>query len=341
VIPSGSSPGAYPLVASFAGDSTHAPSTGATTLTVNRIGTRTYTVDRTGNGTEIIVLKGWLRRSDTLAWLPGRTLTFAVDGTEVASGITDSVGLAAVNWRIATWITPDSHTLTCAYAGDAVFAPSSMDATLVSTQTGTVMSMPDRSGHAYRIGNTAYLTAYLYRSNKTPLGGKTLVFSVDGSVVGSAVTKGPEVGGNGKAMLLWDIPVSVGAGSHSMRAAFAGDNGYTASHADALLTLEPGTLYIWPFGRSVVQGDPWKVSAYVRTVPDYVWQPGLTIQFLLDPGPDQVVLGSVVTDSAGVARLTGSSAGVPIGIHTVRMVFAGSADLQPAYAETVVNVVAP
>ncbi len=329
------------LRAEFVGDTEYRGCSTSAVLTVSRYPTQIYTVDRTGNGTEFVTLKGWLRRSDTSAFLEGKLLTFSVDGTDVASGVTDLGGQAAVNWRIAGWVTPGAHALTCAFAGDAAFAPSSAAATLTATQTATKMYMPDRAGRPYQVGSRAYLTAYLYRMDNRPVGNKTLQFQVDGTTVGSGVTNDPEVGGNGRAMFLWDIPVTFAAGVHAMRADFAGDNGYTASHTHASLTLDMGALYIWPYVRSVVQGEAWPLRAFVRTVPDYTWQPGLTIEFTLDPGPSQVSLGTAVTDASGIATLQAASAGVAVGTHTIRASYAGSPAVAPAQADTTATVVAP
>ncbi len=339
-IPGTASLGLHTIGAAFAGDADYNASSGSAILNVTT-GTTMFVVDRTGNGTEFVTLKGWLRRSDTSAFLAGKLLTFSVDGTDVASGVTDSGGQAAVTWRIAGWVVPGSHALTCGFAGDSTFAPSSAGAALTVTQTATKMYMPDRAGRPYQVGSRAYLTAYLYRMDNSPVGNKTLQFQVDGTTVGSGVTNDPEVGGNGRAMYLWDIPVTFAAGAHAMRADFAGDNGYTASHTLASLTLDMGALYIWPYVRSVVQGEAWPLRALVRTVPDYTWQPGLTIEFTLDPGPSQVSLGTAVTDAAGVATLQASSAGIAVGQHTIRASYAGSPAVAPAQADTTATVVAP
>ena len=334
-------PATRTIGAAFAGDAEYRACATTGTLTVNRTQTGIYLIDRSGSATDVVALRGWLRRSDTSAFLAGKLLTFSVDGTAVAPGVTDAGGQAAVNWRIAGWVTPGAHALTCAFAGDAALAPSSAAATLTATQTATKMYMPDRAGRPYQVGNRAYLTAYLYRMDNSPVGNKTLRFQVDGTTVGSGVTNDPEVGGNGRAMYLWDIPVTFAAGAHAMRADFAGDNGYTASHTLASLTLDMGALYIWPYVRSVVQGEAWPLRALVRTVPDYTWQPGLTIEFTLDPGPSQVSLGTAVTDAAGVATLQASSAGIAVGQHTIRASYAGSPAVAPAQADTTATVVAP
>jgi hypothetical protein len=298
-------------------------------------------VDRSGIGTEAVTLKAWLRRSDTGASPAGRTVSFAVDGAAVSSGLTDDSGQAACIWRIATWVAPGDHGLTSAFAGDTTLEPATAHATLTCTQVATKAYMPNRAGKPYQPGSRAYLTAYLYRLDNTPVGDKSITFVVDGTAVGAAATNAPALGGNGRAMFLWDIPMALAAGTHAMRAEFAGDNGYAASHTLATLTLDQGTLYLWPYMRSVVQGADWPLSVFVRTVPDYTWQPGVEIEFLLDPGPGQVALGKALTNGAGIATLKASSVGIAVGAHTIRASYAGSPGVAPAQVEVQVSIVAP
>jgi hypothetical protein len=76
-------------------------------------------------------------------------------------------------------------------------------------------------------------------------------------------------------------------------------------------------------------------------VPDYTWQPGVEIEFLLDPGPGQVALGKALTNGAGIATLKASSVGIAVGAHTIRASYAGSPGVAPAQVEVQVSIVAP
>ncbi|MGC9310870.1 MAG: PKD domain-containing protein, partial [Candidatus Aenigmatarchaeota archaeon] len=94
------------------------------------------------------------------------------------------------------------------------------------TREPAMISAPYVSGEA---GETVTLNAALH-SPSGPLGGKTVMFGLEGETLGTAVT-----GSDGAAALDFKIPAGFDDGRHEVSAAFAGDGGYTP--ADTLFDL--------------------------------------------------------------------------------------------------------
>jgi len=141
----------------------------------------------------------------------------------------------------------------------------------------------------------------------------------------------------GRALIVYAIPDGAGAGTRPMAAQFAGDAGYTGSSAAATLTVEHAPVYIWPYTRSVKQGQPANLRAYVRRLWDYKWLQGVAITFAVD-GTD---VGTADTDANGIAQLAADTAGLAIGAHTFSATFAGDAWVAPGTKGGQFNVVAP
>jgi hypothetical protein len=78
------------------------------------------------------------------------------------------------------------------------------------------------------------------------------------------------------------------------------------------------------------------LKAFVRSLPDYAWQPGLTITFNLDGSG----LGSAVTDASGVASFSAAATGgLTVGSHTARASYAGGSSLAAGSGQTTVGIV--
>ncbi len=124
------SPGSYPVVAEFAGDTTYAAGTGTGTLIVQLSPTYMYTINRTVAANGVTYLRGYLRDA-ALAWLPGKTVSFKIDGTNVGTAVTDAAGCGSYLYTATVAVGP--HTIAAAYAGDASNAGSAASATLTVT----------------------------------------------------------------------------------------------------------------------------------------------------------------------------------------------------------------
>jgi hypothetical protein len=126
--------GAYPLVASFAGDSTHFGTSATATFTVTREETTlAYTgPTRAANG-EPLTLSGVLKE-DGVTPIAGRTVTFTIGSggsAQSCAGTTNAAGqasctIASVNQPAASTSVP----VQAVFAGDAFYLPASASATL-------------------------------------------------------------------------------------------------------------------------------------------------------------------------------------------------------------------
>lgn len=315
--------------ATFAGSVPYMGSTASGTLSVAKGAVRVFGLDRSGVIGETVDLRGYVRTLNSQTPLEGKTVTFSVNGTDVGQADTDASGRASLPYVVPGPV--GTVPLGFSFAGDADFQSGSGSATLTATTSGSKMSLPDRTG---TIGGDVYLKAYLWSNpGSKPLANKAVSFAVDGTDVGTAPTNA-----SGRALLRYWIPDGTGAGTRSLSAAFAGDAGYGPSSASASLTVGRAPVYIWPYARSVRQGQPAVLRAYVRRLPDYQWLTHKTIAFQIE-GTD---VGTADTDETGIAWFTyPDTTGLSVGSHSFTAIFAGDAWIAPGSATGTFKVVAP
>ncbi|MCX6361491.1 MAG: Ig-like domain repeat protein [Armatimonadetes bacterium] len=290
------------------------------------VSTSIYAPDRTGIITTTVALKGYLKRLPDNAWLAGRSLDFLVDGVSVGFAATDANGQAALSWLISAGSA--SRTIKVQFAGEIDYKPSSATAALTAQTVATKVYVVDRTA---KVKSYVVLKAYLYLLNNTPVGGKLMTVKLDGSTLGTDTTRPA-----GYVQLGYTAPEGAGAGTRVIRSEWAGDGGYTASANTGKLTVTKGDLYIWPYVRSGKRGTSHPLQAYVRSLPDYVIQPGKPITFSVNGTP----IGTVATAANGWASTTWTiPAGEPTGAHTATAEFAGDAWYLPVTANTAFNVV--
>ncbi len=95
---------------------------------------------------------------------------------------------------------------------------------------GTSMTFTNLTG---KTGQTLHLVGRLRQNaSRSTLAGKTLTFSVDGTVVGTGRTDA-----NGFAVDYYRVPASLTPGTHGVTASFAGDSAYAASSSSGSLTI--------------------------------------------------------------------------------------------------------
>ncbi len=294
-----------------------------------RTPTSLYVQDKTGTIGEVTPIRGWLKRLSDNAWLPGRTVTYKVDGTLIGTAVTDSNGKAEILWTITDG--PASRTINGSWPGDDTYAPSAGNGTLTAQTWQTKMSGVDRTGPiaSYRV-----LKAWLWKMDNTPIPSKSILFKLDGTVLGSDNTRA-----TGYAQIGYTIEDGAGAGDREVRAEWAGDGGYLPSSCTNTLTVTKATPYIWVMPRTVVQGGIARFYAYFRRLPDYRKQEGKTLSFRID--------GTWIVD---VVTLSGTEAGIAryqyttdetVGDHTLRAEFAGDAWVDAGYGEANLRITAP
>ena len=309
------------LRADFAGDVLYGAGSGEGTLSVKDVPTMMTTPDRAGTIGETVLLRGWLRRVFDSAPLQSRTLAFDVDGTEVGQSVTELTGRATLPYTVPDG--PTTRQITCRFSGDVTYAPSSANAVLTASTWPTKMFGVNRDG---RITSYRILKAWLYRLDNTPVVGKTIGFTLDGTWIGNDLTRS-----TGLAQIGYTIADGTGAGVRQIRAEWAGDGGYLPSSCSNALTVYRAIPYIWVMPRSVPRGGIARLYAYFRRLADYQKQEGKTVTFRVD--------GTWIAD---VVTLSGSEAGIarhsyptvePPGVHVIRCEFAGDAWVDSGYGE--------
>ncbi|MDW8320079.1 MAG: Ig-like domain repeat protein, partial [Armatimonadota bacterium] len=100
--------------------------------------------DVSGRRGDTVSLKAVLKRAHDGALIVGSTLNFAVDGTTVGSAVTNSSGIASVNYTIPAGMSLGAHSITVTFAGDDPLNPSRGTGTLtVAASTRRVAGTVD------------------------------------------------------------------------------------------------------------------------------------------------------------------------------------------------------
>ncbi len=293
---------------------------------VGKVQTTLYVPDRTGTISGDVILRAYLRVNPSGEGIPGKIIGFMVDGSAVGTGLTGSTGRADLIWTIPDG--PATRELAARFDGDDDFGPSEASATLTCETQATKMSGVNREGKitAYRI-----FKAWLWKMDSAPVAGKTITFKLDGTVLGSDVTRAA-----GYAQIGYTIADGAGAGVRTILAEWAGDGGFLPSSCTNTLTVLKATPYIWVMPRSVPQGGVARLYAYFRRLADYRKQEGKTVTFRVDG----TWIADVVTGSgadAGIARYSYITTEPP-GAHTIRCEFAGDAWVDVGYGEATLTI---
>jgi hypothetical protein len=219
--------------------------------------------------------------------LAGYTVKFKVDGVSVGDGVTNTTGRASYVYTL-----PESlgdHTLTAEFDGDATYSPTDQSAVLTVLFADTTVTVTNKTAQA---GDTINLVANLDRIGDGGLAGRTLVFSVGGQQIGSAVTNSA-----GRAVIAYTLPLQVG--SLPIAVSFAGDAFYGASARSSQIDITQAATQLVVQDRTVRVGRTVPLRARLHRISDGVFITGATVQFSIDG----VVIGSGVTDSGGYAYL--------------------------------------
>ena len=219
--------GSHTITAVYSGDSNFAGSTSsALTQTVTQASTTT----------------GISSSVNPSAYGQSVTFTATVTGTGATGTVTfqdggATLGSTTLSNGTATYTTSTlsvgSHTITAIYSGDTNFAGSTSSAL---TQTVTKASTVSIASVSSKYGGKVKLSATL-TSGGSPLSGKTITFTINGAVMGSASTNK-----SGVATLTGVSLAGISAGTYSgaITASFAGDTNYGASSGSADLTITSG-----------------------------------------------------------------------------------------------------
>ena len=305
--------GSHTLAAVYGGDANNAPSTSPPLTQVVLTATAVTLPNVTGAAGQTVTLPATLKTAAGAA-LSGRTLTFSVDGTSIGTAVTSAAGVAAKTYAVPTALTTGGHVLTVTFAGDATSAASTGTGTLTVTPTGTTLALTAVSGTP---GAATTLKATLKRTaGGAAVAGAVVTFSVDGSVVGTAVTNGA-----GLAGLPYVIPVGAAPGSsHPTGAAFSGSGSLTASSGASTLTVSKLATSLSVSSAGGTPGQTVTFSATLKSGSAPL--SGRTVSFTVDGA----AVGTAVTSAAGFATLSYAiPAGAAASAHALAATFAGDA----------------
>jgi hypothetical protein len=151
-----------------------------------------------------------------------------------------------------TTLTVGEHTILACYLGTATFQASSasLEYEINPAQAATALAAAPASG---TYGGTTSLSATLM-AGSTPVPGKTISFTLNGSPVGTAVT-----GASGVATLANISLAGINAGTYptAIGASFAGDATHVAATATpASLTVGKAELTVTAHDKTKIYGDP-------------------------------------------------------------------------------------
>ncbi len=220
-------PATRTITTSFAGNGAYNPSSANATLTAQTHATKMFGVDREGRITAYRIFKAWLYKLDNTP-VPGKAISFKLDGTLIGSDNTRPAGYAQVGYTIADGAGAGIRTVLAEWAGDGGYLPSSCTNKLTVLEARPYIWVMPRSVPQ---GGVARMYAYFRRlADYRPQTGKTVTFTVDGTPVTTTTTD--EYGIARHMYTTVEAP-----GVHSMKCEFAGDAWVEAGFGEANLTI--------------------------------------------------------------------------------------------------------
>ncbi len=205
--------GSHALVASFAGDANYLDNTGSGALTALQTATTLSSVSNSQKVGQTSDLRVRLKRASDLSGLSGKLVSFSVDGIAVGTAITDATGIADLPY-VTPELSASVHSVSAVFAGTSQYASVTSVGTMTVAKSDTTLPTDEIVGTH---GTTVNLTALLRRSTDgSHLAGRSIVFKVDGAIVGTVTTDS-----NGIATLPYVLSLTVG--THKIVTSFAGD----------------------------------------------------------------------------------------------------------------------
>ncbi len=297
--------GSHTITASYAGDSGHAANSAQVSQTVNQANTTT-TVESSLNPSDY-----------------GQSVTFTATVTPATSGsptgnvsfydgatLLGSAALSAGSASISTsTLTVNSHSITASYEGDTGYAgsTSSVLSQVVSAQTTTTTLGASASASSY--GQSVTFTATVTSGLGTPAG--TVSFFDGLTQIGTGTLNGA-----GQAAVTLS---TLGIGSHSITASYAGNSQYIGSSSSALalaVSQATTTTTITSAPNPSLVGQNVTFTATVVSATGAI--PVGTVTFKRG----STTLGTGTIDGTGHA--TFSTSALPSGPNNVNAIYGGS-----------------
>jgi len=224
--------GTHVITIKFFGDVHYEGSSNTAVLTVTKADTSLSSGFVTGQIGQTVTLAARLRRLSDARYPCGRSISFFLDGTLVGVGLTDATGRAAIRYTLPDTTRVGLLPLIVKFNGDYDHNASNVTVNFQCNKSVTRLSINTPAG---RLGRTATLRIRLRRVvDGAYLSGRTVTFSIDGAVVGTAVTDAA-----GWGVYMYPIPTGAALGGHSYSADFAEDAADLAATATSTLTVNP------------------------------------------------------------------------------------------------------
>ncbi len=189
-----------------------------------------------------------------------RTITFA----SLASGQSGTATLVASS--ISTLLNGDTISNTAVASNSSAVDPNPANN---SANTSVTVSAPlsatnfigaNSTGNYF--GTTALSTTLKRTLNGVAVAGRNITFSIDGTVVGTALTSATGVASlPNVSLVIGGVPIT--AGPHSIGVSFAGDSQYQASTGTSTLTVNKAVLTVTAQNSTKVYGDANPAFTYV------------------------------------------------------------------------------
>ncbi|NUL83436.1 MAG: Ig-like domain repeat protein [Armatimonadetes bacterium] len=199
--------------------------------TSNKYPTRIEETNFEGAIGETITFRARLFRADTDQPIAGRSVSFFVDGLQLATTTTDDQGWAEIDYAIPTNFPLGDHALRTEFercAPDYNF--STANSTFTVRKADTAIIVEPINAH---IGQTITIQARLMRlSNNLPISGRGIAFTLAGQSLGTLFTNA-----DGIASVTYPVPEGGGLGEKALGFAFAGDDRHNPSEASTTLTV--------------------------------------------------------------------------------------------------------
>jgi hypothetical protein len=322
--------GSHSITAVYGGDADDIGSTsGAITQTVNK-GTTTSSVATNGSPSifgnavtftaTVVVATG--------AGTPTGTVTFKDGAATLGTGALNGSGHAIL---FTAALAVGSHSITAVYGGDGNFTGSTSAALTQNVIKGTTTTAVATSGSPSSLGGSVTFTATVNVASGAGIPTGTVTFKDGTSTLGTGALNG--VGGNDQATFSIS---TLGVGSHSITAVYAGDTDFTGSTSAGITqVVNQGTpaVDLASSANPSLQGNSVTFTATVQSLGGVT--PTGSVAFL--DGASN--LGSGALDGSGVA--TFSTAALGLGSHSMSASYGGDSNFLGNTSAVLTQVVNP
>lgn len=221
------------LLASYAGSEIYAASSRSATFS-RRANTVLTVQNRGGAHGQTVHLSATLTLQHNGAPVSSRLISFRINDVAVASGTTNSVGVATFPYIIPIALAPGTHPLSAEFRAVGNYNGSTGSATFSVERYATTLNLSNASGTA---GQTVNLFAQLLRTiDSEYIAGAPIVYSIAGVTIGTTITNVA-----GVAVRQYTMPLGA-LGPHPLEVSYAGTTVNRPSSDTATLTQVGKTL---------------------------------------------------------------------------------------------------